>query len=231
MAEWLNTTFSGFDGSIFNAMHNLAVKAGGFFTPFFKVISFLGEKGIFFITIALVLLLFSKTRKIGICTLGAIAFGALFTNIILKEVIARPRPFDAGYYDFWAFVGKPVEDGFSFPSGHATATMAAATALLFTANKKWSWSGMILTILMGLSRIYLTVHYPTDVIAGLIVGAISGTIAFFITKLIYHLLDKYKNKRFFEFVKQFDLIKNRKGKSKEEIEENQQTEQTEKATE
>ena len=228
MAEWLNTAFSGFDGEILNAMHNLAVKAGVFFTPFFKVISFLGEKGIIFIVVALVLMLFSKTRKMGVCILGAIACGALITNIILKDAIARPRPFDDGFYDFWAFVGKPLEDGFSFPSGHATATMAGATALLLTANKKWSWAGMILALLMGLSRIYLAVHYPTDVIAGLIVGAISGTVAFFITKLIYFLLDRYSNKRFFEFVKEFDLIKNRKGKKAQPQE---QTEQIEKATE
>ena len=227
MAGWLNTAFSGFDGSILTAMNNLAVKAGAFFTPFFKIISLLGEKGILFLVAAVVLMLFSKTRKMGICIFGAIACGALFTNIILKDVIARPRPFESGFYDFWAFVGSTAEDGFSFPSGHVTATAAGATALLFTANKKWSWAGVILTLLMALSRVYLAVHYPTDVIAGMIVGAIAGTIAFFITKLIYFLLNKYSHKRFFEFVYHFDLAKNRKGKKEQPI----QTEQTEKATE
>ena len=117
MAEWLNTAFSGFDGSILTAMNNLAVKAGVFFTPFFKIISLLGEKGILFLAAAVVLMLFSKTRKMGLCIFGAIACGALFTNIILKDVIARPRPFESGFYDFWALLVALLKMVFLFRQG------------------------------------------------------------------------------------------------------------------
>ena len=102
MAQWLNTTFSAFDGAIFGAMNGLAVKAGGFFTPFFKVVSFFGEKGLFFIICSIILMLFARTRRIGATMLFSIAVGALFTNIIIKNVVARPRPFtNSEYFSFW----------------------------------------------------------------------------------------------------------------------------------
>lgn len=209
MAEFLNTSFAGFDGAIFNAMHGLAGSAGGFFTPVFKLITLLGEKGLIFFVSALILMLFSKTRKLGICMFGAVACGALLTNVVLKDVIARPRPFlsNLDYAQYWLFVGAPEESGFSFPSGHMTAIMAAMTAMFILCNKKWSWVGFVGVILMGVSRIYLIAHYTTDVIAGILVGALSGVIAFFITKLIYKLLDKNKEKKFCAFVLSFDIIK------------------------
>ena len=208
MVEFLNTTFSGFDGGIFSAMNKLAVSAGGFFTPLFKIVSLLGEKGLIFILAGLVLLCFAKTRKIGVCMIGAIAIGAIITNLTLKEIIARPRPFNSSttYNDFWQTVGAPPEDSYSFPSGHTTSTMAFATAMFLTCNKKWSWVGFLGALLMGVSRIYLIAHYPTDVIGGLIVGGIAGVCAFFITKLIYKIADKNKDKKFFKFVLEFDLL-------------------------
>ena len=206
MAEFLNTAFNGFDGGVFNAMHNLAVGAGGFFTPFFKIITLLGEKGILFILAGLVLLCFAKTRKIGVCMIGAIAIGAIITNITLKPLVARARPFtDSQFTGFWEYVGSPAESENSFPSGHTTSIMAFATAMFITCNKKWSWVWFVATILMGASRIYLIAHYTTDVIAGIIVGGIAGVFAFFITKLIYKIVEKNKDKKFFKFVLEFDV--------------------------
>ena len=83
MVDFLNTTFAGFDGGIFRAMHSLAESSGVFFTPFFKVITLLGEKGIIFILLAISLMLFKKTRKLGVCMFGAVACGALLTNVLL----------------------------------------------------------------------------------------------------------------------------------------------------
>lgn len=208
MVNFLNDTFAGLDGGMFRAMNGLAKTAGGFFTPIFEFITLIGEKGLIFFAAALVLALFSKTRKLGICTFGAVACGALLTNIILKDAIARPRPFleNAEYFKYWLKVGAPKEDGYSFPSGHMTAITAAMTALFILCNKKWSWVGFIGVFLMGVSRIYLIAHYTTDVLAGIVVGGLSGVIAFFITKLIYSLLNKYKQKKFCAFVLDFDLL-------------------------
>ncbi|MBQ8426417.1 MAG: phosphatase PAP2 family protein [Clostridia bacterium] len=209
MAEWLNNTFFAFDGAVFNLMHSLAKSAGGFFTPFFKVVSFFGEGGVFFIIASLILLLFKNTRKLGLAVLLSLGIGALFTNVIIKNAVARPRPFNANqeYREFWLFVSGKEQGEFSFPSGHTNATMASMTALFICCRKKWSWLGFIFTLLMGLSRIYLVLHYTTDVIAGIIVGGISGVIGYFLVRFIYNLFDKHKDKRFCSFFLNADITK------------------------
>ncbi len=209
MVEFLNTTFSAFDGGIFRAMHSLAESAGSILTPFFKAITLIGEKGLIFFAVAIVLMLFAKTRKLGICMFGAVACGAILTNIVLKDIIARPRPFASSleFAGFWQFVGCPAEDGFSFPSGHMTAIMSAMTALFIICNKKWSWLGFVGVLLMGISRIYLIAHYTTDVIAGIIVGAIAGVIAYVVTKLIYKFLEKHSEKKFCNFLLNWSLFR------------------------
>ena len=209
MVQFLNVTFATFDSGIFNAMHNLAKSAGSIFTPFFKIITLLGEKGLIFFGAAVIMMLFAKTRKLGICMFGAVACGAILTNIILKDMIARPRPFEIGneFEDFWKFVGSPEEEGYSFPSGHMTAIMSAMTAMFIICNKKWSWVGFVGVMFMGISRIYLIAHYATDVIAGIIVGAIAGVIAYIITNFIYRLLNKYSDKKFCDFLLNWSLLK------------------------
>ena len=206
MAELLNTAFHSLDGAVFSAMHSLAESAGGFFTPFAKTITFLGEKGIIFFAAAIVLMLYKNTRRAGVCLFGAVACGALITSVILKDAVARPRPFlSEEYKRFWEYVGSPEESGYSFPSGHVTATAAAMlTAFLFF-NKKKSWAGFLVVVLMGFSRVYLIAHYFSDVLAGVIVGAISAVIAYFITKLIFYFAEKHKDKKFCSFIINFDV--------------------------
>ena len=130
MASWLNSTFIGFDYGILGALHTAAQYAGKVLTPVMKVISALGEKGLLMFLLALVLVLFARTRKMGVCVFGAVCCGALITNIILKDLVARPRPFETleVYRQWWLAVGAPAEDDFSFPSGHVTAITAAAEA-------------------------------------------------------------------------------------------------------
>jgi undecaprenyl-diphosphatase len=69
--------------------------------------------------------------------------------------------------------------------------MSGATAIFIICNKKWSWALLVGAVIMAISRVYLMAHYPTDVIAGILVGAISGVIAWLITNLIYKVLNKY----------------------------------------
>ncbi|MBO5852077.1 MAG: phosphatase PAP2 family protein [Clostridia bacterium] len=203
--DFLNGTLGNFDSAIIEGVANLH---SGFFTFLFKMITLLGEKGIIFFLGAIVLMLFKKTRPMGICIFGAVGLGAIITNIVLKDYVMRLRPFESGnliYAKLWHNIGSPAESGFSFPSGHVTATTAAMATLFIFLKKKWCYIPIVVTLLMGLARIYLLAHYPTDVIAGIIVGIISSIVAYFITKLIYFVLIKWKNIKLFDFILNFDL--------------------------
>ncbi len=195
MAESINTAFSGFDYAIMEFGHNLHNQAGGFFDGFMRFITVFGDGGIILILLAIGLIAFKKTRKIGITMLGAIVIGALITNITVKPLVARPRPFydeSSIFYTWWKAAGAVPESGYSFPSGHATASMAAMMAFFLAGNKKYSWTGFILALLIGFSRIYLCVHYPSDVLFGFIVGIIAGSLSFLIVWLAYKYLKDTK---------------------------------------
>lgn len=206
ISDRINSIFSAFDSSILGALHSSAESAGTLLTPLSRIITLIGEKGIIFFALALLLVMFKKTRRTGVCLFGAVACGALIGNIILKDLIARPRPLTTeAYTAWWSFVGSPAEDGFSFPSGHVTAAMAGVTALCLSCRRKTALFGYIYVLVMAFSRCYLMAHYPSDVMAGIVIGSISAIIAFFIAKWIFIMLEKYRDKRFFGFVLDFDL--------------------------
>jgi undecaprenyl-diphosphatase len=208
MAHWLDTVCYAFDHAILKAIHDFTVATGGFFDFLMKLISFLGEEGICLILLGLVLFCFKKTRRQGVCILFAIACGAVITNILLKNIVARPRPFaDEArvFYDWWQYIGAPHASKNSFPSGHTTSAMAAMTALFLTTNKKYSWSAFIFAALMGLSRMYLMVHYPTDVLGGLIAGTLGAIGGYFLSRLILSVCERHSDKALFRFVLSFDL--------------------------
>lgn len=208
VAAWLNNIFSGFDHSIFEFFHNLqAGPLGGFFSVFFKGITLLGEDGLFLIFLSLFLILFKKTRKAGAAMLFALAIGAIFTNLTIKPLIARPRPYvwyaGEDVWEWWKAAGSTLESEFSFPSGHTTSAMAAMTGLFFVGNKKYSWTAFIFAVLMGMSRVFLCVHFPSDILGGFIVGFVAGLVSSIIVKKIY---DKYSNPINRKII-DFDIIK------------------------
>ena len=209
MTNWLNNSFFSIDNAVFIAMNGLAKSAGGFFTPFFVFISFLGKAGIFFIVLGVAMLLLKRTRKMGLAVLLSIAVGAIFTNLTLKPLVARPRPYLSSeeYFDMWKFVGAHKESEFSFPSGHTTVTMTSMTALFLSLNKKYSWMTYLFVVLMGVSRIYLFAHYFTDVIGGVICGGIAGILGYYLAKSLYCLIEKSKEKKFCKWFLEFDVIK------------------------
>lgn len=181
-ALWINTTFASFDLGITSAIHNLYNIAGGFFTPFLEFFSFICDP-VTIILIGLLLAFFKKTRHFGLAFLLGITVGAILTNCCLKLLVARPRPYTdeaSLYHQFWLLVGQHMESDNSFPSGHTTAAFAAATAIFYCCDKRYSWLAFIAAILVAVSRIYIVVHYPTDVLVGVIVGIIAGIIGTFI---------------------------------------------------
>lgn len=139
----------------------------------------LGNAGLCFIGIALLLVVFRKTRRSGATALTAMGLGLLVTNLTIKPLITRPRPWVA-MEDFVSLVTS--SDPHSFPSGHTTAAFAFGVALLLTLPQKWAKAAAIIAAaLMGLSRLYVGVHFPTDVLAGAVIGTVCGVLASRIT--------------------------------------------------
>ena len=169
-----------------------------------EIITFFGDSE-FVIPMAvlgLILSFFKKTRKFGLSVLFAVLVGTLLTNLVMKPLFARPRPYvyyaDNPLYMAWYdFAGAHIESDKSFPSGHTTAAFELGVAMFLALNKKYSWIFPVFSALVGLSRIYLMVHYVTDVMGGVVVGVVAGVAGYFIMKAIT------KNKK----VAEFDLAK------------------------
>ena len=194
-ALWLNTVFAAFDESVAIAVHKLYQIAGPVLSPIMEFISFLGNDGICLIVIAVLLMLPKKTRPYGTAMLLGLAIGALFTNLWLKVVIARPRPYvdqNSVFYQIWVTMGQHMESDKSFPSGHTTAAFASMVPLFIMCRKNVSWLALVFAVLMGISRIYLGVHYASDVIGGVIVGSVAGIIGYFVASLLPAIYYNYR---------------------------------------
>lgn len=137
------------------------------------IITLLGDAGIFWICWAVLLLLFPKTRKTGLGMGFALILGLIVCNMILKPTIGRIRPYDFQELHFDVMVNLLIErqHDFSFPSGHTIASFEAAVVLLKN-SKKMGIPAMIIAVLVTFSRLYLYVHYPTDVIVSIILGTL-----------------------------------------------------------
>jgi undecaprenyl-diphosphatase len=168
----------------------------------------LADHGYGMIALGLVLFAFKRTRKIGLAALFAIGVGALITNVTLKPLVFRARPYThAEYAVLWEKVGALVESERSFPSGHTTSAMATMLGIfLATDNKKRVWPILIFPVLMGFTRLYFVVHYPTDVLGGLIAGTLGGLGGFALVYLLYRFLNKHKENKFIAFYLSFNPI-------------------------
>ncbi len=160
----------------------------GFLDFFFKTITKFSDEGIGWIVLAIVLLCFKKTRKTGFCLAAALIIGEILGNQIIKKIFERPRPYTVNP-DFTPII--PKLKSFSFPSGHTRCAFECAL-VIFLNNKKWGTAALIFAGLTGISRNYLYMHYPTDVLAGAALGIIDGFIAFFIVKKIYEYVNQKK---------------------------------------
>lgn len=138
---------------------------------------------------------------------GAVACGAILTNFILKDAVARPRPFETVdlYRQWWQAVGAPAEDGFSFPSGHVTAAAAGLAGLCLVEGRRWVLPSVVWVLLMAVSRNYLMAHYPSDVLAAVLVGLLAAAIAYAITRLIFRLLEEHADLPFCELLLDLDV--------------------------
>ena len=164
----------GIEIQILDWMQNIRTPFGDIIVP---LISGLGNAGIIWIALTLVLLVIPKTRRSGLIMALALIADLILCNGILKNLVASTRPYDVNTA-VNLLIEKPVD--YSFPSGHTAASFAAVTALYLAGEKKLWKPALVLSILIAFTRMYLYVHYPTDILGGIAVGIISGYIGFFI---------------------------------------------------
>ena len=144
-------------------------------------ITVLGNSGIFWILMSIIFLWIRRYRTMGAEMASALLVCFLLGNLLLKPWVARIRPYDLNPSMILLLKNPPID--FSFPSGHTYASFAAALILYFH-KKSWGVAAFLLTALIAFSRLYLYVHYPTDVLAGAFVGSLCGTAASAVWKKI-----------------------------------------------
>lgn len=154
-------------------------------TPFLDklmvFITSLGNSGMIWILLALVLVLIPRTRKCGCIVAAALVIDLILCNGILKNAVARVRPCDVNDA-VTLLIPRPAD--YSFPSGHTAAGFAAVMALYLGQQKKLFGVSLVLALVIAFSRMYLYVHYPTDILGGIAVGVLAGWLGYLVIKWI-----------------------------------------------
>ena len=190
MAEFFGILAESFDLPILDWIQaNLQSPFMDFIMPW---ITLLGDAGIFWIACSLIMMFIPKYRKIGFSMAAALLMGVVLCNMIMKPGFARIRPYDyqlqfpGRTWESLLIGGKLLVDtphDFSFPSGHTIASFEACIAILVR-NKKLGIPATVLAVLIAFSRMYLYVHYPTDVIASVILGSLFALIGTWIVNFV-----------------------------------------------
>lgn len=141
----------------------------------------LGDAGMIWIAFCAVLFAYPKTRKASLAVGLALIFDAVLCNVLLKPLFCRVRPCDVSAISLLI----PHPSDYSFPSGHTAASFAVVAALFFFGKQKLCISSLILASLIAFSRMYLYVHYPTDILGGILIGWLSGAVGSQMTKSIF----------------------------------------------
>lgn len=164
----------------------------GFMDFIMPIITVFGDAGIFWMVWAAVLFLIPKTRKTGLGMAFAMMMGLVICNMILKPVVGRMRPYDfqinelGKTWDQILLAGKLLVEtphDYSFPSGHTIASFEACVVLLLN-DKRQGIPALILAILIAFSRMYLYVHYPTDVLVSVVLGSLFAVIGHILAQKI-----------------------------------------------
>ena len=206
MAEFfLNDFIVNFDVAVYQFVDSIMNPV---LDTIFTLITHLGDTpGIIWWVLAVILFIPKKTRKLAIVLIAGLAIASAVNNLALKNIIERPRPYNidpsvwtnAGYEYIWPGL-IDESSSWSFPSGHTSSSIGAGFALLLACckDKKLALGipAFILSLLIGFSRIYVHVHYPSDVVAGAVVGLLGGLVAYVIyAKLLVPKVFPFINKK------------------------------------
>ncbi len=170
---------------ILDAIQRIRTPVGDVLMP---AISALGNAGILWIILAAALLMTRRTRRAGAVLACALCLDGILCNVILKPLVGRIRPFDVNT-TVQLLIAPPTDA--SFPSGHTAAAFASVCALWMAGRKNLSVSAFVLAVLIAFSRMYLYVHYPTDILGGIVVGMLCGVLGYVCVRWI----DNFKNIR------------------------------------
>lgn len=198
LGENIDKVFYNFDLWVFHffgsIQNNFLTYVAKFFTTF-------GDEAFVIpvVIVGIVLCFFKKTRKYGITLVLAIIIGTLITNVVVKPMALRIRPYNtlqenADYWKWYVGAGALSEGDYSFPSGHTTGATEIAVSLFLCFRKdkkKMAYIFPVLALCTAGSRVYLMVHYASDVLAGLIVGTVAGLLGYLIMNLIMSIPDKH----------------------------------------
>ena len=200
---WLDKTFASLDMSLFQFFGSIQ---NSVLTAIAMILTAFGEPRfvILFGVFGLILCFPRRTRKLGLGIVFSVIIGTLLTNVVIKPLVMRIRPYNTlqtvpEYFAWYQGVGMPFESDYCFPSGHATATMEIALVMCFyfASEKKGkvAWIPPLVAVLAGCSRVYLMVHYATDVLAGWLIGIIAAIAGYLIasalTKAINNAADRH----------------------------------------
>ena len=168
-----------FDYSILSFFHNLALNYGNVLNPIAKTFHYVGKPLTCVPAIACILLFLFTKRKRWLIVFVAICCSSAVSILFIKQFVGRVRPFNqeviSEYREWWQAAGAIKETGKSFPSGHSASSMGFAVSLFITSKRKnIAWLGFVYALLMAASRCYAVVHYPSDVLVGMIIGLIVG---------------------------------------------------------
>ena len=191
--SYILTHISSFDHDVLKAVNS--TMRSGLLDSIMPYITKLGDGGVFWIALALILLIPKKTRRTGAAMGVAMLIGLIIGNGLLKNIIARPRPFDIRDTILprnRLLVAPPTD--YSFPSGHTLASFEAATAL-YKDHTVYGFLAFVLAILIAFSRIYLQVHYPSDVLGGAILGFLFGLLGSTIVRAFCDKWAEHKSKK------------------------------------
>lgn len=163
----------------------------GWLTEILRFFTTIGESGVVWIVIAIVLACIPRTRKCGLTMMIAMAITYLLGNLFLKNVIARPRPCAV---DSSVTLKIPFPSEYSFPSGHTSNGFTAAVTI-FNYYRKVGILSLIMAAVIAFSRLYFFVHYPTDILGGIVLGTLDALLAVYIVKrLEQHRADAQKGR-------------------------------------
>ena len=199
LGERVDSIFYNFDLWVFSIFGHMQC---GFLTAVAKIFTSFGDE-MFVIPMAafgLVLCFFKKTRKYGAALIFSIVIGTLVTNVIVKPMFLRVRPYNtlqgvAEYFAWYKGAGMLSESDYSFPSGHTTAAFEIATSMFICFkkdHKKICWLFPVIALCTMGSRVYLMVHYASDVLAGFIVGTFAGCMGYLLATQACELVEKSK---------------------------------------